>query len=92
MPGCGESEDCNTNSVPDECEQDFDGDGLIDGCDPDIDNDLIENEADVCDYGPLGAPIDCEGRPRGDMNEDCDIDLADYALFAEHFTGPDWPG
>ncbi len=29
----GTSEDCNTNDLPDECETDVDGDGLIDECD-----------------------------------------------------------
>jgi hypothetical protein len=84
----GTSEDGDANGVPDECESDFDGDGIVDGVDPDIDNDGVLNETDVCDYGPLGAPVDCQGRPRGDMDEDCDIDLADYAAFAIYFMGP----
>ncbi|MCP4591077.1 MAG: hypothetical protein GY842_10050 [bacterium] len=86
--GILEAPDCNTNGVPDACEPDFDGDGLVDDCDPDIDSDGVLNPQDACDYGPLGAPIDCDGRPRGDMDGDCDIDLADYAVFEVHFTGP----
>ncbi len=30
----GTSQDCNGNGVPDECENDTDGDGIIDDCDP----------------------------------------------------------
>jgi hypothetical protein len=74
--------------VPDSCEADLDGDGLIDACDPDADNDGVLNSADACPAGPVGAPIDCEGRPRGDMDADCDIDLLDYADFQAMFTGP----
>lgn len=84
----GSSLDCNTNGIPDECEADFDGDGLIDDCDQDIDSDGVPNAEDVCVYGPVGAPVDCEGRPRGDMDGDCDIDLADFAIFQKYFTGP----
>jgi hypothetical protein len=32
----GTSQDCNANGVPDECESDADGDGVIDACDPPI--------------------------------------------------------
>jgi hypothetical protein len=84
----GTSADCDQNGVPDSCEADLDGDGLIDACDPDADNDGVLNSADACPAGPVGAPIDCEGRPRGDMDADCDIDLLDYADFQAMFTGP----
>ena len=80
--------DCNSNGVPDECEPNFDGDADIDDCDADIDDDGVPNEADECDYTPLGTAVDSEGRPLGDIDEDCDTDLADYALFQDGFTGP----
>ncbi len=86
--------DCNTNGVPDDCEPNFDGDGLIDDCDSDIDNDGVPNESDVCDYTPLGfAPVlDPEsclyGTLRGDYDGDCDVDLFDYLMFQQDFTGP----
>jgi len=87
--GCGLCDtDCNTNSIPDDCEPDFDGDGLIDDCDSDIDDDGVLNGDDVCDYTPLGTAVDSEGRPLGDIDKDCDTDLADYALFQDGFTGP----
>ena len=52
----GASEDCNGNDVPDECEADGDGDGVIDDCDNCIDtanpgqNDRDQNgTGDMCD-------------------------------------------
>jgi len=87
----GTSADCNSNSVPDECEPDFDGDGLIDACDPDIDNDGVPNEADVCDATPPSLPlqyVEPDGSVKGDLDGDCDVDLADFAMMQERFTGP----
>ncbi|MCK4658494.1 MAG: hypothetical protein KAV82_03140 [Phycisphaerae bacterium] len=86
--------DCNTNAVPDDCEADFDGDGLIDGCDSDIDDDGVSNQEDACNYTPLGANIVTDpqdplyGTLRGDLDGDCDCDLADYAILQADFTGP----
>lgn len=86
---CG---DCNSNGMLDACEPDFDGDGLIDDCDPDIDNDEVLNEDDVCDYTPYplppGAVLLPSGTLRGDVDDDCDCDLADYAILQADFTGP----
>ncbi len=81
-----EDNDCNTNGVPDDCEPDFDGDGLIDDRDDDIDGDKVPNEQDVCDFTPLGAAVDAEGRPLGDFDGDCDVDLQDFAKF-QHNAG-----
>lgn len=52
------SEDCNANQVPDECEADSDGDGLIDDCDEyPGEDDLLDSDsdgvADVSDECPL---------------------------------------
>ena len=90
----GTSEDCNSNSVPDECEANFDGDELIDDCDDDIDGDGVLNEVDVCDHTPLSLPpelIEPDGSVRGDLDGDCDVDLADYAVMQNRFTGPNPP-
>jgi hypothetical protein len=72
------SGDCNGNIIPDECEADFDGDGLIDACDPDSDNDGVPNDADDCPFTPLDTPVQDNGRPVGDTNGDCALDLTDY--------------
>ena len=61
---------------------DFDGDGLLDGCDPDIDNDGVPNETDVCDYTPMGIPVNAQGRPMGDFNENCAVDFNDFDVFS----------
>ncbi|UCG17138.1 MAG: hypothetical protein JSV19_03720, partial [Phycisphaerales bacterium] len=92
--GAGTSDDCDEDWVPDECEPDFDGDGLIDGCDDDIDADGVFNDEDACDFTPPGAPIVTDpqdplyGTLRSDADGDCDVDLADYALMQQEFTGP----
>ena len=81
--------DMGAYESPSECfGADFDGDGLPDMCDADIDDDEVLNEADVCDFTPVGAPVDSSGRPLMDIDEDCDTDLADFTLFQLGFTGP----
>jgi len=79
----GQADDCNDNAVPDECELflDFDGDGVLDPCDADIDGDGVANASDECDYTPPGIPVDADGRPIGDSNNDCAISLADFLRF-----------
>lgn len=76
------SEDCNTNGIPDECESDCDGDGLIDDCDPDIDGDGVLNEDDVCPRTPF-CEVTIDGRPRLDMNDDCEANGLDIQLIVE---------
>ena len=87
----GTSPDCDASTIPDECEPDFDGDSLIDACDPDIDNDGITNLNDQCDFSRLGFPVDNHGRPLGDNNDNCVLDLDDYLRWYACFTvfGPD---
>ena len=76
------SEDCDTNTIPDECESDFDNDGMIDACDIYIDGDNVLNDSDVCDFTPPGAPINEDGQSRGDINDDCVLNLEDYGALA----------
>ena len=90
-PGCVPLADCNSNRVPDACECDFDGDGTIDDCDEDIDNDGVPNEDDVCDFTPAGAIVEPNGGVLGDLDGDCDVDLADYVIFTSRLTGPSAP-
>ena len=78
VPGCGESLDCNGNLVPDECEELGD----------DYDQDGIPNDVDVCPCVPSPCGVDAEGRPLGDLDYDCDVDLADFLCFQVNYTGP----
>jgi hypothetical protein len=84
----GASQDCDGNGVPDECQPDFDGDGLIDACDPDIDNDGVPNALDKCNDTPLRIQVNKNGRPLGDVNLDCTVDLRDFAILQRNLIGP----
>ncbi len=79
----GQAEDCNGNLTPDECEMipDFDGDGIMDICDPDTDNDGVLNEDDICPFSAPGAPIHPTGSPISDSNGNCFVDHVDFARF-----------
>lgn len=72
-------DNCVSTANPDQA--DFDHDGLGNICDPDIDNDGVLNELDVCYQTPAGLPVDCEGRPRADLNGDCAVDGLDVGPF-----------
>ncbi len=71
----GTSEDCDDNGMPDECETDTDGDGVIDACDPcpqdnpdDTDDDGVCDSNDVCP----GAPdVDSDGDGVLDCLDQC---------------------
>ncbi len=69
--------------IPDECQvlDDCDGQNGSDGCD--LDAELQD------DFDFNGVPDDCEGCSTtfGDGDEDCDIDLADYMLMQQCYTG-----
>jgi len=90
----GTSDDKDSNFIPDECESDFDGDGLVDGGDPDIDNDGVMNLRDICDHTPLGYNVLKNGRTFGDLDESCSTDLVDYGLLQACFIegGPSHDG
>ncbi|MCK4658073.1 MAG: formylglycine-generating enzyme family protein [Phycisphaerae bacterium] len=53
----------------------------------DVDGDGVDDALDVCNNTPAGTAVDAEGRPLGDIDQDCDTDLDDYALFQQGFTG-----
>ena len=40
---------------------DFDGDGIGDACDPDIDGDGVANDLDTCPNTPIGETVDANG-------------------------------
>lgn len=78
----------NCPDVANADQQDFDSDGDGDACDEDVDDDGVANEADVCDFTPLGANVQADGGLSSDLDGDCDVDLEDYVRFQEDYTGP----
>jgi hypothetical protein len=68
-------EDCNDDGEGDICDPDpGEGDGDADG---------VCDYADVCPCTPGFVEfVDDEGRPKGDLDDDCDVDLNDFATFA----------
>lgn len=54
----------------------------------DLDGDGVPDGNDVCCNTPAGVAVDAAGRPLGDLDFDCDVDLADFAIFALNITGP----
>lgn len=54
----------------------------------DTDGDGVDDVIDLCDNTPPGIPVDAEGRPLGDIDLDCDVDMDDFALLQESLTGP----
>lgn len=82
-------DNCAFAHNPDQADLDGDGDG--DACDDDLDGDGVLNDTDVCDAGPVGAPVNSTGRPLGDADDDCDLDLADYAALHVCLSNPGSP-
>ncbi|MCA9251719.1 MAG: S8 family serine peptidase [Phycisphaerales bacterium] len=63
----GSSSDCNANEIPDECEVDSDGDGVIDVCDPCPADNPDDSDADtVCDSDDICPGFDDAIDPDGD--------------------------
>jgi hypothetical protein len=54
----------------------------------DTDGDGVPDGVDACCNTPPGTAVDGDGRPVGDLDGDCDVDLQDYALLAQNLTGP----
>ncbi len=54
----------------------------------DSDGDGVDDLLDVCPNTPPGIVVDPEGRPYGDLDLDCDVDIDDFILFQSNFTGP----
>ena len=54
----------------------------------DVDGDGVPDGIDVCCNTPLGVTVDGQGRPLGDIDLDCDVDLADFAALQANLTGP----
>lgn len=73
----GVIDDCdNCPNDPNLGQGDCDGDGVGDVCDPDIDGDGVSNAADVCPH-TSNCDVASDGRPRLDMNNDCEVNGLD---------------
>jgi hypothetical protein len=83
---CDLRDNCPEAHNPDH--RDFDRDGAGDACDPDVDNDGVPNEQDICDYTPPGVMVQPNGTIPNDLDGDCDFDLFDFRLMQNSFTGP----
>ncbi len=53
----------------------------------DLDQDGIEDSKDACPRTPANVAVDDAGRPWGDFDLDCDVDLLDMARILKSFTG-----
>ncbi len=79
-------DDCNDNSIPDECEfrdglaVDENGDGVPDDCQKDSDGDGIFDPFDVCPEQAGGDFWNTDGDSRGDYCDDCARDALDQCL------------
>ena len=55
-------------------------------------NDIVEFDFEIfetaCPGADAPAGVDEAGYPLGDLNRDCVVDLVDYAIFQDNFTGP----
>ncbi len=69
-------------------QEDNDGDGDGDACDDDIDNDGVPNGVDICPDNAPGLPVDCDGRPLFDCNQDCLYDAADIQCLVDVMLAP----
>ena len=82
--------DCDGDGLGDLCdsEPNRDYDSRADDCDNDDDNDDVLDADDVCDYTPLGVPVEGVNVPNhrlrgtiyGDVDGDCDRDQTDLNL------------
>ena len=54
----------------------------------DWDGDGVDDAVDVCCQTLPGVAVDETGRPVGDLDRDCDVDLADVAMMQQGLRGP----
>jgi len=56
-------------------------------CDCDCDCDCVADPDDACPCTPAQMGVDSSGRPLGDVDGDCDVDLVDFHIMQGNFTG-----
>lgn len=86
---CCDLDDCS-ETTQDQCQASGTGRYLGDWstCDGDPDGDGVVGCDDVCPDVSAPGGVDSVGRPLGDVDADCHVDLADYAIMERNFTGP----
>jgi len=89
-------QDSDNDGVPDDCDNcptaanpdqaNCDGDAYGDVCDDDRDGDGVPNDVDICPDTP-GCSVMPDGRPRLDLNNDCNVDGMDMQLIVQQLLG-----
>ncbi len=86
---CDSNDTCSENVTKSDCLMvggRYLGDFLACADDPDLDS--FVGCSDICPSSPAPAGVDAEGRPLGDADADCDVDLMDYSILQVNFSGP----
>ncbi len=86
---CLPGETCSSDLAESECITSggrYLGDDLT--CAGDPDHDGVIGCDDICPSTSAPAGVDSQGRPLGDLDEDCDVDLTDFRIMQVNFSGP----